>query len=55
MLDDLSENNPEGYKSFVKNNLENGLSEMKKEQEKKTETLKVSPSPAFLLKALATL
>ena len=55
MLDDLSENNPESYKSFVKNNMENGMDEMKKEKEKKEASMKVDAKPALLLKMQATL
>lgn len=55
MLDDMSENNPDGYKSFVKNNLENGMEDMKKEKEQKLASAMVKPNPLFLLKALALL
>jgi len=55
MLDDLSENNPESYKSFVKNNMQNGMEEMKKEKEQKETSMKVEAKPQFLLKMQATL
>ncbi|KAL4482782.1 hypothetical protein ABPG72_022342 [Tetrahymena utriculariae] len=55
MLDDLSESNPEGYKNFVKNNLQNGFEEIKKEKDEKIQELKVNADPAFLLKMQATL
>lgn len=55
MLDDLSENNPESYKSFIKNNMQNGMEEMKKEKEKKETSMKVDAKPQFLLKMQATL
>ncbi|EAR84114.2 pre-RNA processing PIH1/Nop17 protein (macronuclear) [Tetrahymena thermophila SB210] len=55
MLDDLSESNPEGYKNFVKNNLQNGFEEIKKEKDEKIKELKVNADPAFLLKMQATL
>ncbi|KAL4442210.1 hypothetical protein ABPG74_009228 [Tetrahymena malaccensis] len=55
MLDDLSESNPEGYKNFVKNNLQNGFEEIKKEKDEKMQELKVKAEPAFLLKMQATL
>lgn len=41
MLDDLSENNPDGYKSFVKSNMEHGFEDLKKEKDKKIDSLKV--------------
>jgi hypothetical protein len=39
MLDDLAENDPEGYKKFIKGNLEQGSAEMKKEMKQKVDEI----------------
>lgn len=45
MLDDLAENDPEGYKKFIKGNLEQGTEEFKKEKEQMEKNFTVEISP----------
>ncbi|EGR31529.1 hypothetical protein IMG5_107490 [Ichthyophthirius multifiliis] len=55
MLDEMSENNPEGYKSFVNTNVKKGFENLKQEKEAKMEKLKVKVEPILLLKMQAKL
>lgn len=55
MLDEMSESNPEGYKSFVQNNIKQGLSEMTEQKQKQINEKKVVPSAGFLIKCIANL
>lgn len=55
MLDEMSENNPDGYKTFVEKNIKEGSEHMKKETDKKVAELKVTPKVGFLLKMTAIL
>lgn len=53
MLDDMAENDPEQYKSFVSSNVKRGAEEIKKEKEKELEQFSVNTADGTYLMTLA--
>ena len=49
MLDEMSQNNPSSYKTFVESNIKQGLDDMKEKKTKEVEELKVLPIKGHLL------
>lgn len=57
MLDDLAENDPDGYSKFIKGNLEQGTEQIKKERDLKVQkyTFPVESGPVISLTFPVTL
>ena len=55
MLDDMAENNPENYKTFVEKNVKEGFGDMAEKKKKEVDEQKVKPKEGFLLKFNANL